>query len=388
MVKNATKLELVEIESLVLDPANVRKHDERNIDAIKASLTRFGQQHPIIVNGDGVVVAGNGRLMAAKSMGWKKISVMRTELKGSDLTAFAIADNRTAELASWDDDGLAQTLAALQNDEEYDHLVTGFDDSDIEALINEMMPPAEIVEDEVPEPPVDPITQPGDLWIMGGHRLLCGDSTKGDDVGRVMGGKKAAVLIADPPYGMNLNADYSGMKGERLQGKAHAPVVGDDKPFDASAVCGCDGLEQFWFGADYYASSLGDTEHTGAWLVWDKRLDDSADKMFGSCFEMVWCSSKRKRDILRHKWAAIFTNGEPRSFDHPTTKSVNLICDLIGKAGDTGDIFDPFLGSGTTLIAAEQLGRKCYGIEISPAYCDVIVQRWENLTGEKAVLNG
>lgn len=144
MSKTATKehrlvktieMELVKIDTLMLDPANVRKHDQRNLDAIKASLTRFGQQHPIIVNGDGIVVAGNGRLMAAKSLGWTDIRIIRTELAGIDATAFAIADNRTAELADWDNDGLAQTLAALQNDEDFDHLVAGFTDTEIQKMI-------------------------------------------------------------------------------------------------------------------------------------------------------------------------------------------------------------------------------------------------------------
>jgi DNA modification methylase len=341
-----------------------------------------------VVGPDGVVVAGNGTLEAAKALGWEKIDAVKTGLKGSDRTAFAIADNRTSELAEWDDAALAEQLSALAIDDEELLAAAGFDEAELEKLISETTGLEDIVEDEAPEPPADPVTKAGDLWQLGGHRVLCGDSTRAEDVARLMGGERAEILIADPPYGMNLDANYSGMKGFH-QGKKHEAVHGDDKPFDASEVIGCDGLDQFWFGADYYASSLGDTEHAGAWLVWDKRLDDSADKMFGSCFELVWCSKRRKRDVLRHKWAGIFNDGEARTFDHPTTKSVRLICDLITRASK-GDLYDPFLGSGTTLIAAEQLGRKCYGIEISPAYCDVIVERWQNLTGKKAkrIANG
>lgn len=131
------KIDTTPISTLTMDPANVRKHSERNLESIRASLNRFGQQKPIVVNKDGVILAGNGTYAAAKSLGWKEIQVVRTDLNGADAVAYAIADNRTAELAEWDGAALAETLAALQNDEEYDHLVTGFTDAEIEALVNE-----------------------------------------------------------------------------------------------------------------------------------------------------------------------------------------------------------------------------------------------------------
>jgi ParB family chromosome partitioning protein len=130
------KIDTAPIKDLTMDPANVRKHSERNLESIRASLNRFGQQKPIVVNRDGVILAGNGTYAAAKSLGWKEIQVVRTDLNGADAVAYAIADNRTAELAEWDGPALAETLAALQNDEEYDHLVTGFTDAEIEALVN------------------------------------------------------------------------------------------------------------------------------------------------------------------------------------------------------------------------------------------------------------
>jgi ParB-like chromosome segregation protein Spo0J len=163
------------IETLFNDPANVRKHDQRNIDAIKASLIRFGQQKPIVVNGDGVVIAGNGTLAAAKDLGWKDISTVETELDGVDATAYAIADNRTAELAIWDDDALAQTLASLQNDDSIDELVSGFNEQEIEDLIGKGID--DIEEDEVPELSEEAITQVGDLWLLGAY-YECDDCGK------------------------------------------------------------------------------------------------------------------------------------------------------------------------------------------------------------------
>ena len=151
------------VSDLVADPANVRKHDSRNIEAIKGSLVRFGQQKPIVVDGAGVVVAGNGTLAAAKALGWDKIATICTDLAGPDATAYAIADNRSAELAAWDDDALAKQLASLQATDEELAAATGFDAKAIEELIGK----PEVVEDEVPEPPADPITKPGDLWLLG-----------------------------------------------------------------------------------------------------------------------------------------------------------------------------------------------------------------------------
>jgi len=157
----------ISVDKLLSDPANVRKHDERNIDAIKASLQKFGQQKPIVVDKNGIVVAGNGTLEACKQLGWKDISVVETELVGADATAFAIADNRTSELAIWDDDALAQTLASLQDDDSIDVLVSGFTAKEIDDLIGKTAD--DIEEDEVPELPEEAITQVGDLWLLGAY---------------------------------------------------------------------------------------------------------------------------------------------------------------------------------------------------------------------------
>ena len=194
----------VKIDTLTLDPANVRRHPANNLDAIKASLTRFGQQRPVLVNAKGIIIAGNGTVMAAKALGWDHINIVRTELQGSEATAYAIADNRTAELAEWDDDALAQQLAALQIEDEELARAAGFTEKEIAALAEATV---EVQEDEVPETPVDPITKPGDLWLLGEHRLLCGDSTKAEDVARLMDRKRAELCHADPPYGMGKESE-------------------------------------------------------------------------------------------------------------------------------------------------------------------------------------
>jgi len=214
-----------------------------------------------------------------------------------------------------------------------------------------------------------------------------------------MDGKKADVAHNDPPYGMRLDADFSGMvnhldfaneKGVK-NGNKYADVIGDHEDYNAAPVVAIfsEVKEQFWWGADYYSATLGNTMHEGAWLIWDKRLDESADKMYGSCFEMLWSKQKHKRDILRHKWAGIFgTEHEPqRGRMHPNQKPVELYDDLLTRYSDDGAIVaDCYAGSGTTLIACERLGRKCRAVEISPAYVAVAIERWHVMTGQEPEL--
>lgn len=385
-------VETVKIDSLTFDPANVRKHDEKNLAAIKASLNRFGQQKPIVVDASGVVRAGNGTLAAAKALGWKEIRIVRSSLAGSEATAYAIADNRTAELAEWDDDALAQTLAALQIEDDELAVATGFDMKEIEALTA----PTEVEEDEVPEPPAEPITKTGDLWLLGDHRLLCGDSTKSEDVERIMDGQRADLMLTDPPY----NVDYTGKTKDAMKVANDSMEDVDFRKF----LIDCFGaaFDAMKSGASFYvfhADSEG-YNFRGAikdcgqivrqCLIWTKDVLVMGRQDYQWQHEPClygwkegaahgWYSDRKQTTLLRFARPT-------RSEDHPTMKPVAMFAYLMeNSTAMHGLVYDPFLGSGTTLIAAEQLGRKCYGMEISPQYCDVIVKRWETLTGKKAV---
>jgi hypothetical protein len=373
------KIEKRKIADLSQDPANVRKHPERNLDAIIASLRRFGQQHPIVIDINNTVRAGNGRLQAAIALGWDEIDCVVTDLKGSEAIAYAIADNRTAELAEWDDDMLAAQLHGLLTDDEALLKAAGFDEDELAAMLDELEgdgTTGEIVEDEVPEPPADPITKPGDLWLLGEHRVLCGDSTKAEHVERLMAGAKAKCLITDPPYGI----DWQGSNASTLEWQGIANDTGklNLKPIlsDYEIVVA--------FGANCYPHDL---PHRGRWICWDKRVNENADRMLGSPFELAWSNKTSGFDkIYRIMHGGVVNDdGHNARRVHPTQKPIRLMVSIIDDYSDGNDVIDLFLGSGTTLIAAEQLGRKCYGMEISPAYCDVIVKRWENLTGQKAV---
>jgi DNA modification methylase len=379
------KTERVPIDSVKLDPANVRRHGEKNLSAIKSSLSRFGQQKPIVVDADGIVRAGNGTWTAAKALGWKEITVVRTDLKGSEATAYAIADNRTGELAEWDDDALAQTLAALQIEDEELALDTGFDAKEIDALLA----PDEVTEDEVPEPPADPITKPGDLWILGEHRLLCGDSTKAEDVERLMAGAKAGMVFTDPPYGINFQSNF------REQTPQFEKIANDDAILEiwpllwstmssnsAAYVCTRWDVYHKWLES----SNKFDVKNC---VVWYKRGGGLGDlkNSYSPNHEFIIVAHKGTAALRGKRLADVWEVGRDAvtSYAHPTQKPVALPAIAVESHSDKGDVvLDLFLGSGTTLIAAEQLGRKCYGMEISPAYCDVIVQRWETLTGKKA----
>jgi len=372
--------ELVPIADLAPDPANARKHGERNLKAIIDSLRAFGQQKPIVVDRRGVVIAGNGTLKAAKRLGWEEIAIVRTELEPTQATAFGIADNRTAELAEWDEEVLVSLLDSL-DDETRD--LMHFDQKELDALVPKAT--VEVVEDEVPEK-VDPVTKPGDLWLLGKHRLLCGDSTKAEDVERLMDGEMADAIVTDPPYGISYQSNYRKDKFDKLEN--------DDRILSewiAPSMQVSNGWFVFfcaWQRLDEWlrvGREIGDLTNL---LVWKKAaaMGDLTGS-FAPTFEVALAYNRgekllcdgRPSAVLEHRIDAGVT------FKHPTTKPVGLLADIL-QATTRKSVFDPFLGSGTTLIAAEQLDRRCFGMEIEPSYCDVIVKRWENLTGEKAVL--
>lgn len=380
----------VPITELHHDPANTRAHDERNLATIKASLKEFGQVEPLIVQkGTGKVIGGNGRLSAMQALGVTHADIYEVDLTDAKAAALSIALNRTAELASWDDAALATQLAALQNDEAINELVTGFDGKEIQAIIDQATG-ADVVEDEAPEPPAYPETQPGDLWALGEHRLLCGDSTKAEDVGRLMGKERASMVFTDPPYGVN----YSDSGKARIQGDMTQVAI--PLSFKLATECATDAsARMYWCGSNknapmFFALFDAHCNCSCSQLIWVKPQFVLMHHNYHSQFEVIFFGWKGKgggKDCWfgDRKQSDVWQEDRAEEYQHPTQKPIGLPAKAIGNSLAGGSIvLDPFLGSGTTLIAAEQLGRKCYGIEISPAYCDVIIQRWENLTGKTA----
>ena len=356
---------------------NAKTHPKEQINGLVESINRFGFTQPLVIDKNNNLVIGHGRLEAAIKAGLKEVPVLiKDDLSESDIKALRLIDNRIAE-TGWDADNILSELDGFNYD---------FDSFNID--FDEFMPTPDNVgltdDDEVPDE-VDPVCKLGDLWILGDHRLLCGDSTKKEDVDKLMDGQKADMVFTDPPYGMNLDADYSKMSGNGRKGKKWNSVIGDDQDYDPAQL-----LEMFedvediiLWGADYYCRRLPEG---GTWVVWDKTLKANGDAGYNSEFEIAWSKKTRKKEVLHKEWFRFFglQTQDTKKRLHPTQKPIEIIEHLL--SGNT--VVDLFLGSGSTLIACEKTERNCYGMEIDPHYCDVIIKRWEDYTGKKAVLNG
>ena len=376
------QIEAMKVSDLMQDPANARAHPARNLEAVRSSLARFGQQKPIVVRKDGTVVAGNGTLVAAISLGWDTVDAVVTDLHGTEATAYGIADNRTAELAEWNDETLTDLLGSLK-DEGVDLGDIGFSDAELDQMIRDGEPEPEITEDDVPEPPADPITQPGDLWTLGEHRVLCGDSTKPEDVDRL--GESFDLCMTDPPYGADIQYDTHDDSQDALAGLiAGFFPIALDRCTTVALTPGINNLFSYpkpnwvlcWFyGAGTGRSPWGFT----AWQpfpVWGKDPKLAAGE---GCHPDGFQFMMSREDMD--------TN---REIEHACPKPPSVWSRFMERLTNkkTKTVYDPFCGSGTTIIVCEQRGLTCYGMEISPAYCDVIVARWEALTGRKAERNG
>jgi hypothetical protein len=398
----------IPLDQIIPHPRNFRQHPESQLKQLEASYERFGQFRSIVVQaqptGPFLLVAGHGIVEAMRRKGAReaRCDVLPSNMPEADVDAIMVADN-LLPLQAVDDEVLLAQLLQEQQEAGYDLAALGSDEETLRQMLANLgeetiEPQDDEAHDHLPED-VPTRTKVGDIWQLDKHRVACMDALDTATYSALLQGIRPYAIIADPPYGMRLDTDFSGMKN-KLQfaqekgiksGRKYSNVIGDHEDFHATLLAAMfpDVKEQFWFGADYYSATLSDTMHTGCWLVWDKRLDETADKMFGSCFELIWSREKHKRDILRHKWAGIFgTEHEPqRGRQHPNQKPVRLLEDIITRYTDEGQIIlDPFIGSGTTLISAERTGRICYGCELSPAYCDVILARYEAETGQTAEL--
>jgi len=369
---------------------NPRRGD---VQAVKRSLQRFGQRKPIVARDDGTVIAGNHTLLAARELGWAEIAVVGTDDDEATAKAYALADNRTSALGSFDMGDLAAMAVEVHAVDPELLLAASFTEDDLNALLAGKRT-GKNDPDDAPEPPAEPITVLGDVWLLGPHRLLCGNAQIPEHLDRLLAGDLIGCVLTDPPYGMNLDADYSKMPGGNARSQMHRQpkkyrqVEGDDKPFDASflRLHFSSVKEQFWFGADYYRRTLSPDDRDGSWLIWDKR-QESQDDVIGSGFETCWSASPHQRRVLRHYWCGAFGSPEARNRYHPTQKPVSLLADILTRwAPADAAVCDPFGGSGSTLLACHQTGRTARLMELDPAYCDVICRRYQEHTGTKPVL--
>jgi len=362
------------IDSLIPYVNNSRKHSDEQVAQIAASIKEFGWTNPILVDGDNGLIAGHGRLLAARKLGMDKVPVIElAHLSENQKKALIIADNKLALNSDWDTELLTVELQELL-EQDYDLDLLGFDKDELDALLNVVEGTDGLTdEDAVPEVPDEPKTKLGDIYILGNHRLMCGNSTMLHDVEKLMGGVYPDLIHTDPPYGMNAVS-----KSSVLKKNYKIDIMGDDTPDVAkdafNLIYGLyPDAKQIWWGANYYCSVLPDSE---CWLVWDKNNGESDQT---DC-ELAWANF---RSVVRQ-----FTQAsEKTNRVHPTQKPVSLMEWIIKRFNlSSKTIADYFGGSGSTLIAAEKNGLQAFIMEFDPRFCDVIVKRWEDFTGKQAIL--
>ncbi len=378
------------------------RQNEKAIATVAASIAEFGWRQPIVVDENMIILAGHTRLAAAQHLGLKTAPVhIAKGLSETQAQAFRIMDNRSAENAEWMEDLLNLELSDLL-DADYDLELTGFTDEELNGLLSGLEGETDTEgEDDIPEPPEDPVSRPGDLWVLGNHRLLCGDATVATDVERVLDGAKANLCFCDPPY----NVDYAGGAGAEQAGKGRRiknDALGD--AFGQFLYDACVLINTHTNGAVYICMSSSElhtlqaafTKAGGHWstfVIWAKNRFTLGRSDYQRQYEPIlygWPEGVKRRWCGARDQGDVWNINRPTKNDlHPTMKPVSLVERAIQNSSRKGDlVFDPFGGSGTTLIAAETTGRVCHGIELNPAYVDVAVERWQQFTGQTATLDG
>jgi DNA modification methylase len=403
LVALADRIELWAIDRLRPYERNPRTHSEAQVDQIAASMVEFGWTNPVLVDEQGGVLAGHGRLLAARKLGLAEVPVIRfAHLSEAQKRAYVLADNQIALQAGWSEELLAEELAWLRN-ESFDLDLIGFDATELERLLAlaDGEAASDEAEDEVPEPPEEPVSKPGNLWVLGNHRLLCGDATVLADVERVLGGQLADMTFCDPPY----NVDYANTPKDKLRGK-HRPILNDNlgSGFEAFLLDACTNVLAVTKGAVYVCMSSSELDTLqkafraagGKWstfVIWAKSTFTLGRADYQRQYEPILYGWKDGAD---HYWCGARDQGDVWFFDkpvkndlHPTMKPVALVERAIRNSSKTRDIvLDPFGGSGSTLIACEKAGRSARVIELDSKYVDVIIQRWQDWTDATAVLEG
>ena len=387
------------VSRLVPYARNPRKNDQA-VDRMCSAIREFGFRIPVVARSDGTVVDGHLRLKAAQKLGLAEVPVaLADDLTEAQIKAFRLLANRSAAWAEWDDELLALELQDLQG-VGYDLALTGFDGGELKSLLDDGPSTGLTDEDSVPPPPVDPTTKPGDLWILGAHRLICGDATVATDVERLLAGAKPHLMVTDPPYGVEYDPAWrnaAGVSSTKRTGK----VTNDDRadwreawslfPGDVSYVwhaaihattvaesiiaCGFDIRAQIVWSKSRFALGRGDYhwQHEPCWYAVRKGTRSH------------WQGARDQSTL----WSIAPAGAEDADTPHGTQKPVEAMRRPVVNNSERSDlIYEPFCGSGTTLIAAETVGRRCLAVELDPAYCDVIIKRWQQFTGQAALLDG
>ena len=392
------KIELRQVAALIPYIRNAKQHSDAQVAQIAASITEFGWGAPILVDGQNNVIAGHGRLLAARKLGMTEVPVVpMAHLTDIQRRALILADNKIAENASWDDELLGLELAELK-DGGFELGITGFSADEWDALIaGDASNDGLTDEDQVPEVPENPISRTGDIWLLGEHKLLCGDATKAEDYKALLGDELVDMTFTDPPY----NVNYANTAKDKIRGK-NRPILNDNMGdgFGAFLLAACQNILNVTKGAVYVAMSSSELDTLqsafraagGKWstfVIWAKNTFTMGRADYQRQYEPIlygwkdgadhyWCGARDQGDVWQIK--------KPHKNDlHPTMKPVELVERAVRNSSKTRDlVLDPFGGSGTTIIACEKSGRRARLIELDPKYVDVIVKRWQEFTGHQA----
>jgi DNA modification methylase len=396
---NTLVVEYRKVEALIPYARNAKQHTDAQVAQIAASIREFGWGAPILVDGKNNVIAGHGRLLAARKLGMDDVPVVpMSHLTDTQRRALILADNKIGENASWDDELLGLELTELR-ELGFNLDLTGFSPEEWDALINGDEANDGLTDDDaVPEVPETPVSKTGDVWVLGEHKLLCGDATKAPDYAALLGGELVDMTFTDPPY----NVNYANSAKDKLRGKNRA-ILNDNlgEGFGQFLHDACSNILARTKGAVYVAMSSSELDTLqsafrragGRWstfIIWAKNTFTLGRADYQRQYEPIlygwrdgadhfWCGDRDQGDVWQIK--------KPQKNDlHPTMKPVELVERAVKNSSKSRDlVLDPFGGSGSTLIACEKTGRRARLIELDPKYVDVIVRRWQDWTGKTAV---
>jgi len=381
MADPAEKIEKWAIEKLIPYARNARTHSDEQVGQIAASIKEWGWTTPVLVDEDGGIIAGHGRTMAAKRLGMREVPVMVARgWSDAKKRAYVLADNKLALNAGWDNEMLALEFKEL-GETGFDLDLTGFSLDEINALTPLEVGPGLTDEDAVPEAPEEPTTRLGDVWILGQHRLMCGDSTSIDAVEKLMDGQKVDVLFTDPPYNVAFNGrsgKHDVIKNDNLEEGEFDQFIGEVlqtiKTINAPAF-------YIWCNWKFYATLQRELEYK-ACIVWAKNVFGMGTNYR---HQREFCLFNGSIDDHIKNESDLWEVKKDTNYVHPTQKPVALSERALGNHKKAQNILDLFGGSGSTLIGCEKMGRKAFVMELDPKYCDVIIKRWEEYTGKNAI---